>query len=61
MLQIEKVDKFILKADNLSLKSAYKLTGTHNDIGEENLEELGIADTSENLKGKLPKEMRLDN
>ena len=61
MLQIEKVDKFILESDNLLLKSAYKLTGTHDDIGEEKLEELEIADTSGNLKGLTPSVTRLDN
>ena len=49
---IGKVDKYILKDDHLSLKPTYKLAGTPNDIGEENFEELEIADTLRNLTKK---------
>ena len=58
---IEKVDKHILKDDHLSLKSTYKLAGTPNDIGEENFEELEIADTSRNLTEKSSSMTRLDH
>ena len=58
---IGKVDKYILKDDHLSLKPTYKLAGTPNDIGEENFEELEIADTSRNLTEKLSRMTRLDH
>ena len=49
---IDKVDKYIIKDDNLSHKPTYKLAETPNDIGEENFEELEIADTPRNLTEK---------